>query len=1244
MTKQLAVIGGAMGGGGGGGGAARTPITAPDSIRSLAIIEIVEAWGVGEIKGFPDGDDPRKYVKLEGTPIMAPDGTLNFQGVTFDYRLGTQDQTYIPGIVDDTIGSPESVDVLVTQNNPITRTITDPTTDAVRVIVTFNGLVVNDAVTGDKSAATVNLAIEVKPAGGIWTAIDLQGRGTVHDKTPSPYQRSFHINLRAVDPGAGSYDIRVSRLSADPSDTENSAFKWDSLVRLTYAKLRRPNIAYCRLTFDSRYFSSVPVRSYDLMGWLIQVPTADVYDPVARTYSGADWNGNMVKAWCRNPAWFFYHLLTTAGAGLGADINPAYQDKWSIYTIARRCDERVPNGQGGFEPRYSIDAQFMEQTSAHDMIMQLAGIFDAQALWNGTSIYVTQDAPKPVSSLYLPANVAGGRFAYSGTARQVRYTAAIIQYNDPADQCRLAAEYVEDFDGIQRYGYRPKTETAIGCLSRSEAHRRGKRLLVTGRKEIDTVVFSAGLGGVNDKPGDIIRIADPLRSVGKRMGGRISMGSTVSVVQLDAPVILANGISYRLAIIGNDGTVWDRAVTNAPGTHSAIAVSSAFIAMPEHEMEWIVYDPLAIGQTFRVLSIVENDDTENGFYSLSATQYDGSKFAEIDDIADLEPIPSNPYIVNGVIPPSGVQTNEGFYTGLEGVRRYIDISWTASNDPLLRGYMLSYRHNGAPVFQREITGQAYRINNPLMGEYEITIAAVSIVGKYSISVTVVHSLGEFYAINAIHITDLALPSGTGEFTGRDALFSWSTDAASVLGSSYAAGQGGQSPWFRDFEVRIFNGATLVRTDYVTEYFYAYTFEKNTADGGPRRTFTAKVRARDYYGRYSQEAELTATNPPPVDFGAVSLTPGMQVIFLNYVQPTDPDYVKTRIFASQTLGFTPSDSTLVGETASRVTSFPVDATGTWYVRLQGIDAFGPAGTVYSTEISTIVVVNDITEAVAEILENPGRVGDFVVEATRFLVVIPGETTPSAAVFGVGQVDGVTKVGILGDLLIDGSVYGRSIVADAIVADHINVSQLSAISADMGTITSGLFRTSPINNWRVEMSDLSSFPIWYGTGDKTALNGKFYLDNAGNAFFGGSINVNGRFTVAPDGTVIIKDAADNIVFASGSGIPWTSVSSRPTSLATLNATDGGKLSGIQPGATVGAAFGVNLSGKITPTNASTYIDNAAIGSAQIGSIALVGSSNFSVKSGVTGQRTEQDNKGMRVYDANGVLRVKLGDLSA
>lgn len=66
-------------------------------------------------------------------------------------------------------------------------------------------------------------------------------------------------------------------------------------------------------------------------------------------------------------------------------------------------------------------------------------------------------------------------------------------------------------------------------------------------------------------------------------------------------------------------------------------------------------------------------------------------------------------------------------------------------------------------------------------------------------------------------------------------------------------------------------------------------------------------------------------------------------------------------------------------------------------------------------------------------------------------------------------------------------------------------------------------------------------------------------------------------------------------------------------------------------------------ITTSNVTTYIANAAIGAAQIGSINLVGTSNFAVKTAASGARMDMDSRRIKVFDASGVLRVQLGDLT-
>jgi len=1190
-----------IGGAGGGGSKPRAAITAEDTLQSVSIIEFVDAISEGEIEGFATAD-PLESVFLDNTPVKNVDGTLNFKGVSFDYRLGTQDQTYIPVgemSADENAGAAIEMSVAsaVTIATPVTRTINSAIADAVRVTMQLSSLWKRDITTGDLNGSEVEIQVEISAGGGSFTLVPLvkvvndyswpahpefvtgthmEGPGIFKGKASSPYERSFNIKL--ADYGAAPYDIRVTRLTPEIADgTVSDTITWKSYTELINAKLRYPNTAHARLSFDARHFSQVPKRGFLLKGVKVRVPGPAFYDPVARTYTGVDWDGTFVSAWTRCPAWIFYDIITDPRYGLGREVPESYIDKWNLWAISQRCDALVDDGFGGYESRYSLDLYLQQDNDAKKIVQDIASAFDSMSFWHGGGVFVAQDSPKAVSALYTPANVIDGRFSYAGSARQMRYTVALVEWNDPDDFYRVSTEYVEDREGIDRYGYREKKIAAIGCTSRGQAHRAGKRLLLTSRMETDAISFAVGLSGLVNKPGDIIRISDPLRHNGFRLAGRISAGASTTVIPLDEEVDLLSGQIYTLSIILPDGSTVVAQVSNAAGVTPSLTVSPALAIAPEQGAIWSLYSGSIPSKEYRVLWITENStEKEGGFYELSAVAYNVDKYAQIENGLQLQPIYKKPYAnTNSVIPPSSVVVQEGTFLGLEGISRYLDVGWE-STDPLLAHHIFTWSLDNGLETEVKVSTNGYRIEPLKQGIYTLKVYAVNIAGASSTAITVQHLVGKFYEITAVSITDLQVTGvGGNTFEGKNAEFKWATDADTVLGlqSIYGTGEGGQTPWFRDFKVDIYQGGNFLRTEYVTEATYTYSFERNVEDGGPFRAISITVAARDFYGVMSQEASLAVSNPAPTTFSNIGLTAGSAQVFVEYYPPTDSDYAYTRIYASQTAGFTPDaiegTGNLVFEGTDRVMAFPVSSTGTWYVRLQGVDDFGPYGLVYSAQLSTVVASVDVTSEVAVILEDPGRTGDIVVEATRFIIVQPSTHATPTAVFGVALVDGVSKVGIIGDLLIDGSIYGRSIAVGTVTADKILVDNLAAISADIGLVTAGTFRTNPLDtNYRVEMSDTGDFPLWYGTGTKTAANALFAMDKFGNVEFkgnisGGTININsGQFDVDENGHVTMRsfaiyDDGGNAIMTSGAGAEWNFINGRPTSLIELNASDGATL---------------------------------------------------------------------------------------
>ena len=115
------------------------------------------------------------------------------------------------------------------------------------------------------------------------------------------------------------------------------------------------NSAVIGIIADIEQFGTrIPQRSYDLKGLIISVPNN--YDPDTRGYTGT-WDGTFTTAWTDNPAWVFYDLLSSNRYGLGEYLPSTFlsQIRWQLYTIAQYCDQLVPDGQGGMEPRFTFN-------------------------------------------------------------------------------------------------------------------------------------------------------------------------------------------------------------------------------------------------------------------------------------------------------------------------------------------------------------------------------------------------------------------------------------------------------------------------------------------------------------------------------------------------------------------------------------------------------------------------------------------------------------------------------------------------------------------------------------------------------------------------------------------------------------------------------------------------------------------------------------------------------------------------
>ncbi len=710
---------GGGGGKGGGGGTAHIPVESADSLQSKAFAQVMDLVCEGEIEGLVDG---LKSVYLDGTPIENPSGSVNFTGVTFESRVGSQDQDYITQFpaVENEVAVGIRVTKTAEDDTGIVRTITNEAIDAIRVRISIPQLSYQNPSTGDLGGSEVEYFVELQSDGGGYNEIV---RDIVIGKTTSKYERAYRIDLD----GPGPWDIRVRRATLDSEEANlQNATVWESYTEIIDGKLRYPNSAISAMRVDASQFSSIPTRGYDVKLLKIQIPAnATVRDDGSLTYSG-EWDGTFQVAWSANPAWCFYDLLTNTRYGLGNFIDADLVDKWGLYTIGQYCDELVTDGFGGTEPRFLCNLYLQTRAEAFRVLQDMASIFRAMTYWAEGAITVVQDSPQDPAHLFTPANVVDGMFNYAGSSAKARHTVAVVTWNDPDNLYQQQVEYVEDQESIARYGIIETEVIAFGCTSQGQAHRLGRWLLYSERFQTETVVFKTGLGGSICRPGQIIQIADPVRA-GSRRGGRVA-SATDSVVVLDAAIDVPPS-THTISLVLPDGTVETRQLLIVDGDTVTVATEtegSPFSAEAVNAAIWMIQSTAVDSQQFRVISVSESDE---GTYEVNAISHNPDKFDAVENELTIEPR-SVSALTSIPSAPAGLLITETLYAIGADVRTKVTISWNYVTGAT--GYLVQWqRDDGNIISMPETSLNEVEILNAEPGFYSVTVYAVNSIGKRS---------------------------------------------------------------------------------------------------------------------------------------------------------------------------------------------------------------------------------------------------------------------------------------------------------------------------------------------------------------------------------------------------------------------------------------------------------------------------------------------------------------------------------
>jgi predicted phage tail protein len=678
-----------------------SPKESPDSLHSVATAKILLALSEGECSGGLTDKD----IYLDGTPIRAQDGALNFPGVMWEYRPGTQAQEYILGLA--SVENEISINTPLKQTQPWTRAISNTQLSALRIRLGLPALQ-RQKDNGDVVGSRVEYKIELATDGGAYQTVV---NGVFDGKTTSLYQRSHRIDLPIATTG---WQVRVTRLTADSvSNRVADATNIEAYAEVIDAKLRYPNTELLFVTFDAKQFSNIPQISVKAPGRLLRVPTT--YDPVQRIYTGT-WDGSFKWAYSNNPAWVFYDIVLNPRFGLGDRLDASQVDKWELYRIAQYCDQLVPDGLGGSgtEPRFLCDVFIQSQNEAFNVLRDLASIFRGMTYWANNQLFVLADQPRDVTYIFTRANVIGGKFVYAGGSERNRYSTAMVSWSNPDNHYSDEVEAVVEQDLVRRYGVRQTEITAIGCVRRTEANRRGRWVLLTNAKD-RMVTFSTGLEGMIPLPGHIIGVADQNLS-GKVMGGRISAVNG-RVITLDRVADVKAG--NRLILNLPSGISQARTVQAV--NDRQVTVTTAYSETPEVQAVWSVdADDLFI-QQYRVTGVTDNDDAT---FTIAAINHNPDKYAAIDSGARLDERPISA-IPPGVQAPPAAVTISSYSRVVQNISvETMRVTWDIVPNAI--AYECEWRKdNGDWVNAPRTSSLGFEVSGIYSGRYTARVRAIS---------------------------------------------------------------------------------------------------------------------------------------------------------------------------------------------------------------------------------------------------------------------------------------------------------------------------------------------------------------------------------------------------------------------------------------------------------------------------------------------------------------------------------------
>lgn len=919
-------------------------------------VEILLGISEGPIQGLVNGN---KTFYIGDTPIQNPDNSYNFSGVSVDVLPGNESPTPIQLTLGG-LSASTSVGEVLFSNVPVTRSMPVGNINAIELRFLVQSLF-DASGSGEPKATSVSLKIEYKlQSSGTWLPFTEMFPYVLTGK----FLNSNPIEFRkvvAVDPS--SYDVRVTKLSAESTSTIHRDVAWESFQRINNGPLSFPNTATAHfLGIASNQFQSVPSQLKGIYrGVLCRIPSN--YNPLTRVYTGI-WDGTFTIGWTNNNAFIFQEAVLNTKWGVNS-FYPCTVDKYDVYEAAQWCDGLVSNGSGGFEPRFTFNAYVTEGLGGKEFLNLIAGTFNGKAYddLNGTIVLAVEMNSDAVA-LFTPENVVGGLFDYSATDPNTRYNDLTIKFlnktmNYGEDRRRVFDQTLINLEGRKTFDFVP-----VGSTGAQESIRRGYFRLISATTEISQCSFKTNrLGMLGIKPFEIILISDI--TMGYAISGRVKAisGDRLTLTLRDA-ISVENAVEYTVNFQTENGLLVRTFIATSTAAVTSIVFAAALPAGIEEFTTFSIGGASGMGlpKPYRVLSIGEGAHPDE--VDVFVLEVNRNKFAAADEarLADVIQY-ADRRVTDFVLPPTNIRVEyEAAFTP-SGLRQYLRVIWDASTDPYVTLYRVDFQRNGENAVSLPVTSNTeIRLYDPPAGDYVFYVYSINILGFQSKPQLYMLNAGEFAppdAIGAPEISGFELEgAGLGTtFTTKHAKFSWrfSSSILTELGDEPVGAEPGYLTLFKYFEFRIRDADTgeTVFTDYPTTPSYLFTYDVNLATGGPRRQFYAEVRYVSTFNQVSAWASLLVSNPPPPEITSFFSVGGPGISALHWQIPADsPDLLGYYVWRSSVSGFTPDAFNFVADTPdNRWTINGLPGT-TQYVIVAAYDTYG--GTFIMSAQQSVVI--------------------------------------------------------------------------------------------------------------------------------------------------------------------------------------------------------------------------------------------------------------------------------------------------